>query len=93
MSQAEVPGQFGRYKIQSLLGKGAQGQVYLAHDPNLDRKVAIKSLIVREQEKEKFIDQFMTEARIVSMLQHPNIVTLYDAGNHNGEPGFRICKR
>jgi serine/threonine protein kinase len=72
----------GRFTIISELGKGAQGAVYLAHDPQLDRKVAIKTLRSGASQTEVLL----REARIVSKLQHPNIVPLYDAGESQGRP-------
>ena len=72
----------GRFEIISELGRGGQGIVYLAQDTQLDRKVAIKTLhnLARQSE------QLAREARIVSKLQHPNIITLFDAGEHQGVP-------
>ncbi len=72
----------GRFTVISELGKGAQGAVYLAHDPQLDRKVAIKTLRPGASQTEILL----REARIVSKLQHPNIVPLYDAGENQGTP-------
>jgi len=66
----------GRFEILKELGKGAQGAVYLAHDPQLDRQVAIKTLHKSEQ--------LVHEAHIVSRLQHPNIIALYDSGEYQG---------
>ncbi|HEX5364987.1 MAG TPA: HDOD domain-containing protein [Gallionella sp.] len=71
-----------RFKILSELGRGGQGSVYLAHDKQLDRKVAIKTLRKFSHQT----DQLTREALIVSKLQHPNIITLHDAGDHNGTP-------
>ena len=80
-------GAIGRFKILRLLGKGNQSEVYLAHDPHLDREVAIKTLhFASSAERAANVDSLLTEARTVSRLQHPNIVTLYDAGEHEGQP-------
>jgi serine/threonine protein kinase len=80
-------GAIGRFKILRLLGKGNQSEVYLAHDPHLDREVAIKTLyFASSAERAANVDSLLTEARMVSRLQHPNIVTLYDAGEHEGQP-------
>ncbi len=68
----------GRFEILKELGKGGQGTVYLAYDPQLDRKVAIKTLHKSNSKKE----QLSNEARIVSKLQHPNIIALHDSGEH-----------
>lgn len=72
----------GRFEIVRKLGMGAQGTVYLARDTRLDRQVAIKALRTGTGNMETLLQ----EARIVSKLQHYNIVTLFDAGEHKGEP-------
>ena len=73
----------GRFEIIRELGHGVQGVVYLAHDPQLDRQVAIKTLHTGTVEQ---TDRLLHEARIASNLQHSNIVTLYDAGEHDDMP-------
>ena len=77
-----MPQVIGRFEVIRELGKGAQGAVYLARDPHLDRKVAIKTLRTGAGNMEALLK----EARIVSKLQHPNIVTLFDAGEHENAP-------
>ena len=72
----------GRFEIIRELGRGGQGIVYLAQDTQLDRKVAIKTLSNLARQSE----QLAREARIVSQLQHPNIIKLFDAGEHQGVP-------
>ncbi|TAN83558.1 MAG: serine/threonine protein kinase, partial [Gallionella sp.] len=72
----------GRFEILSEIGKGGQGAVYLAHDPQLDRRVAIKTL----RNFAPGTGQLAHEARIVSKLQHPNIIALYDSGEHRNTP-------
>ena len=75
-------GQFiGRYELKRALGKGAQGAVYLAKDPNLDRHVAIKVLIATSEGlRNDGPTGAPLEAVIASKLSHPNIVPIYDAG-------------
>jgi serine/threonine protein kinase len=68
----------GRFEVLRKLGEGAQGKVYLARDPHLDRQVAIKTLLHASNN----MDILLKEARIVSKLQHKNIVALFDAGEH-----------
>jgi len=69
------PGEtLGPYQILGLLGRGGMGEVYLAEDTRLDRKVAIKI------SHERFSGRFEREARAISALNHPNICTLYDVG-------------
>jgi serine/threonine protein kinase len=79
---------FGRFEIVRPLGEGAQGAVYLAYDTRLGRQVAIKTLRMRGG-RDTWSEQLailVEEARIVSQLSHPNIVTLYDAGEDKGLP-------
>lgn len=71
-----------RFERIRELGRGAQGTVYLARDTHLDRQVAIKTLRSGGSDMEALLK----EARIVSRLQHPNIVTLFDAGEDEGAP-------
>ena len=73
----------GRYKIQGVLGKGAMGLVYDALDPNLDRRVAIKTILTRKLDPEaaRMISvRFEREVRAVARLNHRNIVQVYDFG-------------
>ena len=76
-----LPERIGRYDVDSLLGKGGQGVVLLAHDRELDRHVALKLLKPSAAQEDGTL---ASEARIVSQLQHPNIVTLFDVGTYNG---------
>ena len=73
----------GRYKIQGVLGKGAMGLVYDGVDPNLDRRVAIKTILTRKLDPEAarmIAVRFEREVRAVARLNHPNIVQVYDFG-------------
>jgi len=74
-----LPERIGRYAVKQLLGRGAQGAVILAHDDELDRQVALKLL---HRDPARIPGCLVDEARIVSRLQHPNIVTLFDVGRH-----------
>lgn len=79
--------QIGRFAIRRELGKGAQGMVYLAQDTHLDRPVALKSMHAAEGgNRLRNLKGLLDEARLVSRLQHPNIVTLYDAVEESGVP-------
>lgn len=73
----------GRFEVVKELGRGAQGVVYLARDPRLDRQVAIKTLRTSSVAQS---DSLLREARTVSNLQHPNIIPLYDLGSDDGTP-------
>ncbi len=75
----------GKFDILRVLGTGAQSMVYLACDPQLQREVAIKSLhLGRRDEARK--QALMDEARTVGKLRHSNIVPIFDAGEHDGDP-------
>ena len=86
MSSSAFPPKIDRFIIQEVLGRGAQAVVYLAQDPDLDRPVAIKSVLPRGGFKHQDIDSLMQEARTVSQLQHPNIVSIYDVGRLELKP-------
>jgi len=76
----------GRYTITGELGKGAMGVVYKATDPNIGRTVAIKTtrLDAHGLDTEDLLRRFRNEARAAGTLNHPNIVTIYDAGEQEG---------
>lgn len=77
MTESAQPKQVGRYRVSQLLGKGVFGAVYLAQDPQLQRPVALKTVSVGLQSPET-AKALLDEARTISQVQHPNIVTLYD---------------
>jgi tetratricopeptide (TPR) repeat protein len=70
----------GRYQVVSLLGRGGMGEVYLAQDTGLGRKVALKLLPARFTADAERVRRFEQEVHAVSALNHPNIVTVYDVG-------------
>jgi serine/threonine protein kinase len=78
------PDQIGRFEVQEVLGKGSQGIVHLARDPRLDRNVAIKTIRVSASDLKKQQARLMREAKLVSRLQHPNVIPLYEAGEDKG---------
>jgi serine/threonine protein kinase/formylglycine-generating enzyme required for sulfatase activity len=87
-----LPERIGRYRVERVLGQGGFGLVYLAHDDQLHRPVAIKvphaNLVSRPEEAEAYL----TEARTVANLDHPNIVPVYDVGSSPEFPCFVVSK-
>jgi hypothetical protein len=77
---------FGRYRIIGELGRGAMGAVYRAIDPLIEREVAIKTLLsdLPAELAGEVRERFLREARSAGRLNHPNIVTIYDVGEHDG---------
>jgi eukaryotic-like serine/threonine-protein kinase len=74
---------FGRYEIVGELGRGAMGVVYKARDPQIDRMVALKTVVLRGQDPElerEFRSRFLNEAKAAGRLHHPGIVTIFDVG-------------
>jgi len=76
----------GRYRIVSELGRGAMGIVYKAEDPNLDRLVALKTIILPDEDdgRREYEKRFLLEAKAAGKLNHPAIVTTFDCGEHEG---------
>lgn len=77
----------GRYQVEKELGKGAMGIVYLGRDPKISRVVAIKTMALSQEFEEDELDdvkqRFFREAETAGRLSHPNIVTIYDAGEEH----------
>jgi len=74
----------GTYRIEKQIGEGGMGEVYLAYDEKLKRKVALKILPTEYTSNDERVKRFELEARAISALNHPNIVTIYDVGNSDG---------
>lgn len=79
------PQTIGRYRVLEVLGSGGMGIVYLAEDPLLKRRVAIKLVRGGGLEQEEALARFRREAEVSARLNHPNVITVYDVGE---EPGF-----
>jgi serine/threonine protein kinase len=75
---------YGRYEIVSELGSGTMGVVYKAHDPQIDRMVALKVLRPDRVVSQDFVARFLREAKAIGRISHPNIVTVYDVGQDHG---------
>ncbi|GMU01483.1 hypothetical protein KH5H1_56030 [Corallococcus caeni] len=73
------------FRLERLLGRGGMGAVYLARDASVDRRVALK-VCVALQPDAGTLASFATEARAISRIQHPNVVTMYRAGEIDGRP-------
>ena len=83
--------QIGSYRIVSLLGAGAMGEVYRARDDRLGRDVAIKILPAAFSHDADRLRRFQQEARAAGQLNHPNIMAVYDVGEHEGAP-YLVCE-
>jgi len=71
---------YGRYQVIEEIGQGLTGLVYRAHDPQLNREVAVKVLRRDRITGEEFVSRFLKDVRVIGQLSHPNIVAIYDAG-------------
>ncbi len=75
---------FGRFRILRMLGKGGMGAVYLAHDPQLDRHIALKIPKTGTEPNSSIVQRFYREAQAASNLRHPGICPVYDVGQIEG---------
>jgi len=83
----ELTGRIGKYDIVKPLGKGAMGMVYLAHDTILERDVALKVMVAQIADDPELNQRFVREAKAVAKMTHPNVVNVFDLGNHtDGSP-------
>ena len=85
-----VTGRFGDYDLLSKIAHGGMGVVYKARQRNLDRTVAIKMILAGQFANESSVKRFHAEARSAAMLKHPNIVAIYDVGEHDGQHYFSM---
>ena len=88
MPAGPPPAMLGRYQILNEIGKGAMGVVYRARDPMINREVALKAIPLADEfegrELEEARGRFFREAEMAGRLSHPHIVTIFDAGEHDG---------
>src|ERR1051325_1802800 len=78
---AATPTQIGRYRIEKVLGEGGFGRVYLAHDDQLNRAVAIKVPRLEQIFRPEDAAAYLAEARVLANLDYPNIVPVHDVGS------------
>src|SRR5687768_11982267 len=82
MTSGPMPGaHLGAYRIESLLGRGGMGVVYLAEHVHLERKVALKVLAPDLAGDDEFRQRFLRESQMAARVEHPNIIPVYDAGH------------
>ena len=89
---AEQPQLIGRYRVERVLGQGGFGVVYLAHDEQLDRPVAIKVPHLHRVSTPEDAKAYLIEARTVANLDHPSIVPVHDVGSTEDFPCFIVSK-
>jgi len=84
-----MPDRLGRYVIERRIGRGAMGAVYLAKDPRINRPVAVKAIPIEEEFEDEELKEarlrFYREAESAGRLTHPNIITVFDAGEDKGQ--------
>jgi YVTN family beta-propeller protein len=73
------------YRLESLIGRGGMGVVYRAYDLRLKRSVALKLVAPELSQDERFRERFLAETELVTSLEHPNVVPIYDAGDVDGQ--------
>ena len=88
LARMAIPEKIGRYIVKSELGRGGMATVYRAHDPSVDREVAIKVLPREMLHDPQFRSRFEREIKMVAALEHPSIVPIYDVGDEDGQPYF-----
>jgi hypothetical protein len=87
VSERQAPGvgeTFGGYRIESLLGRGGMGAVYLATHERLGRKVALKVIAPERAQSQDFRARFLRESQLAASLDHPNVIPIYDADEVDG---------
>jgi serine/threonine-protein kinase len=81
----------GRYQLKQKIGEGGMGTVFIAHDSELQREVAVKMLAPNLINDAEVVERFEREARLTAGLDHPNIIPVYDVGRHEARP-FIVMK-
>jgi serine/threonine protein kinase/tetratricopeptide (TPR) repeat protein len=88
--EIQLPREFGRYLIQGLLGQGGMGAVFLAHDKDLERNVALKVPNPVDMQDDRFAKRFQQEAKIAAGFEHPGLCQVLDVGKHDGVDFFTM---
>jgi serine/threonine protein kinase len=76
---------FAGYRVEELVGRGGMGVVYRATDLALERPVALKLVAPELAEDERFRERFLREPRLAGSLDHPHVIPIYEAGEHDGQ--------
>ncbi len=76
---------FAGYRVDALVGRGGMGVVYQATDLSLERPVALKLVAPELADDERFRARFLREPRLAASLDHPNVIPIYEAGEHDGQ--------
>ncbi|HLL64520.1 MAG TPA: Stk1 family PASTA domain-containing Ser/Thr kinase [Micromonosporaceae bacterium] len=76
----------GRYRVRARVARGGMATVYSAVDERLERTVALKMIHPSQAQDPQFVDRFTDEAKTIARLTHPNVVSVYDQGRHDGLP-------
>jgi len=88
--QSDEIGRLGSYRVLAVLGRGGMGMVFLAHDPSLDRRVALKVMLPKFAANADTKHRFLREARAAARLNSDNIVNIYQVGEDQGVPFFSM---
>src|SRR5215212_524650 len=84
MAELAPGSQFGAYRIESVAGQGGMGVVYKATQIGLDRAVALKAITPAFAHDEEFRARFQRESKLAASIEHPNVIPVYEAGEHDG---------
>ncbi len=82
--EPQIGTDFGNYRLEELLSRGGMGVVYLAADVRMGRTVALKLIAAEFAENDAFRARFLHESRVAGAINHPNVIPVYDAGEHDG---------
>src|SRR5205807_8235722 len=85
MPDLSAGAQIAGYRIEAIVGRGGMGVVYRARDPALDRRVAIKLILAEHAQEPGFRERFKRESRLAASIRHPNVITVFRAGEEDGQ--------